>query len=201
MKLRNIAALGFGLSLGMHAYADDIHSPTPSGFAYSGQQILDRLQVDLAHPARYTGMFTGPTHAGRVASVTHCRRNGPSATAAFYTCDLVGVPVGTTANIQMSIFHSKVMSVMLSVENNNPKYADTSAVAAMLLEGAVVQATDPLALKTGLSNRTHENLIMDELSAGPSLDLRKDARDDGLTFEQRIIAGDLVLDVHPTGGA
>ena len=75
-----------------------------------------------------------------------------------------------------------------------------TAVTAIMLEGAVIQAVDPLAQKTGVSAKTHEVLIMDGLSPGAHMSLRKDVRADGLTFEQRMVAGDLVLDVHPTGG-
>ncbi len=199
MILRTLC-IGFAaLSLSTSALAAGIVSPAPSGFAFGGQQIVDRLQAALADPARFTGVFTGPTHTGRVASVTNCKGDG-SNHSAVYTCDLVGVPVGTTANFQVTVFNSKVASVMLSVQNNIRADSGLTAVTAIMLEGAVIQAVDPLAQKTGVSAKTHEVLIMDGLSPGAHMSLRKDVRADGLTFEQRMVAGDLVLDVHPTGG-
>lgn len=182
-------------------FAAGITAPKSGGFQFTGQQIVDRLQDDMVHPARYTGLFDGPTKSGRVGSITNCKGIGHRASFGMYTCDITGVTVGTTANVQVEVLHAKVMSVILSVQNDISANSGLTAITAMMLEGAVVQAVDPLAQERGISNKTHEELIMAGLSPGPKLNLRRDVRADGLTFEQRMYSGDLVLDVHPTGGS
>lgn len=182
------------------ANADSITAPKPS-FQYSGQQIVDRMNEGMAHPARYTGMFKSSTGIGRLATITHCTRKGSAPGNAFYTCDLTGVPVGTTGNLLITLYHHKVSSVAISMQNDIKADVGLTSVATMLAEGALISAVDPQAHARGMSSKTHEELIMDGLSPGPTMNLTKTVRADGLTFRQQMMLGDLVLDVSPTGAS
>ncbi|HUW98901.1 MAG TPA: hypothetical protein VMV40_08705 [Acidiferrobacter sp.] len=176
-----------------------VSTPPPS-FQYTPQQIVNRMDAAMAHPARYTGMFVRAPGIGRLAHVTNCHSPRVALGNAIYACDLIGVPVGTTANLGIVVVSNQVTSVYVSIQNNIKADVGASSVAGMLAEGALINAVDPFAQAHRIATKTHEVLIMNALGpAPPTLNLNKTVRADGLTFAQMMMAGDLVLNVNPTG--
>ncbi len=194
-----LATFALVLAGATQAYGAGLTAPGPK-FQYNEQEIVNRMNTALAHPARYTGLFKSPPGLGRLATITNCKRqnNGEDRGNFMDTCDLTGVPVGTTANLQLITYHGSLSSVILEVENNIKSDAGLTAMAASLAEGALINAVDPLSQKHGLSAKTHEVLIMEGLAPDKNMNLNKKVRADGLTFAQYMI-GDLVLNVSPTG--
>lgn len=193
MKKLMIAAIG-AMLMGPVAQAEPIHSPAPSGFSYNAQQIVDRMQQYLLNPAPYTGFFKGSTNTGRVASVGHCKSklNGDT------NCKLIGLPAGTNGTLMISMKGPKISMVTLAVHNTDPKYSALTTVACMLTEGALIQAVDPLANISGFASKTHEELLFEQLGpARGSINLNRDATDDGLHFEQRMYGSFFVVNVYP----
>jgi hypothetical protein len=182
------------------SYGSELIAPSP-GFQYKAQEIIRRMNIAMEHPARYTGLFLSAPGFGRLATITNCKRqkNGPMLGNFTDTCDLTGVPVGTTANLQLTTYKGNLTNITLEVENNIKAYAGLTAMASSLAEGALINSVDPLSQTHGLASKTHEVLIMGGLGPDKNMSLNKTVRADGLTFRQSVLLGDLVLSVSPTG--
>jgi len=182
------------------SYGSELIAPSP-GFRYTAQEIINRMNLAMEHPARYTGLFRSPPGFGRLATITNCKRqkNGPMIGNFTDTCDLTGVPVGTTANLQLTTYKGKLVNVTIEVENNIKANAGLTAMASSLAEGALINAVDPLSQNHGLAAKTHEVLIMEGLGPDKNMNFNRTVRADGLTFRQSFLLGDLVLSVSPTG--
>lgn len=196
-----ISLLFFTLLTFSHpSYGSGLVAPSP-GFKYNAQEIIKRMNIAMAHPARYTGLFRSAPGFGRLATITNCNRqkNGKLIGNFTDTCDLTGVPVGTTANLQLTTYKEKLINITLEVENNITADAGLTALASSLAEGALINAVDPLSQLHGLASKTHEALIMEGLAPDKHMGFNKTVRADGLTFKQYFLLGDLVLSVNPTG--
>ena len=145
----------------------------------------------LANPAPQTGLFIHQYKIGRLARVGNCETAGDSQ-GSVKTCDLIGVPAGTTASLQLMSVGPKLQGVSLSVQNNIKNTIGLTAMTSMLAEGALIESVDPNSQHRGISVKTQEELILSNIKSGQSINA------DGLNFTQTFIMGNLVFSVSPS---